>query len=82
MNAAEVRALVVDALLVIAPGSEVDDLDEQASLREQLDLDSLDFLAYVEQLSQRSGREVREVDYPTVDTLRGCVEFFQTAAVS
>lgn len=81
MNAAEVRAMVIDALLVVAPGSEVDDLDDQASLREQLDLDSLDFLAYVEELSQRSGREVRELDYPVVDTLRGCTELFAAAPV-
>ena len=71
--AEDLRALVVEVLAGIAPDATEVDLDPSRSLREQLDLDSLDFLAYVERLSERTGHPVPEDDYPSVDTLDGAV---------
>lgn len=73
MDEQTARDMVVGVLLGIAPDADIDRVDPSGSLREQLDLDSLDFLAFVERLSERAGVEVREEDYPTVDTLDGAV---------
>lgn len=72
MDQQTVHDVVVDVLAGIAPDGDFTALDPERSLREQLDLDSLDFLAFVERVSERTGVPVREEDYPTVDTLEGC----------
>ncbi len=74
MDPRDVRALVVEVLSVIAPDGDFDSLDPTRSLRRQLDLDSLDFMSYVEMLSERTGLPVREEEYPMVDTLDGCAQ--------
>jgi acyl carrier protein len=77
MEQPEVRALVVEVLRGVAPDGDFDTLDPAVSLREQLDLDSLDFLAYVERLSQRTGAPIPEEDYPLADTLDGCAQLLR-----
>jgi acyl carrier protein len=72
MNERDVRALVVEVLSVVAPDGDYDSLEPAQSLRRQLDLDSLDFMSYVEMLSERTGAPIREEEYPLVDTLDGC----------
>jgi acyl carrier protein len=72
MDTQAVHDVVLEVLGSIAPDGDLDSLDPARSLREQLDLDSLDFLAFVERVSERTGVAVREEDYPTVDTLDGC----------
>lgn len=75
MTETQARQVVAEVLNRIAPGSDLAAVDPHASLRRELDLDSLDFLAYVEGLSARCGRDVPEVDYPVVDTAAGAVAF-------
>jgi acyl carrier protein len=73
MNDTDARAVIVEVLSAVAPDGDVDSLDPARSLRTQLDLDSLDFMAYVERLSERTGAPNREEEYPMADTLDGCV---------
>jgi len=80
MDDRDVRALAVEVLSGIAPDGDFDALDPAASLRRQLDLDSLDFMAYVELLSERTGAPIREEEYPLVDTLDGCVTLLSPAS--
>jgi len=58
-----------------APGSDIDVIDPDADLREALDLDSLDFLQFVEILSETSGRRIEEDDYPELATLNSSIHF-------
>ncbi|MCE3012734.1 MAG: acyl carrier protein, partial [Proteobacteria bacterium] len=44
MNTEEVRKVVLDIISDIAPDEDVSGLKDEVSLREQLDLDSMDFL--------------------------------------
>jgi len=80
MDDRDVRALAVEVLSGIAPDGDFDSLDPAVSLRRQLDLDSLDFMAYVELLSERTGAPIREEEYPLVDTLDGCVTLLSPAS--
>jgi acyl carrier protein len=79
MDELDVRALVVEVLSVIAPDGDYDSLEPAQSLRRQLDLDSLDFMSYVEMLSERTGAPIHEEEYPLVDTLDGCVTLLAPA---
>lgn len=75
MNADEVKQIVLDIITDIAPDEEVSDLDPAVSLREQLDLDSMDFLDIVMELRKRHKVEVPQEDYPRLATLNSCVEY-------
>jgi acyl carrier protein len=75
MKTIEAWGTVARVLERVAPGSDLAQVDPDRSLREQLDLDSLDFLAYVEGLSAACGRDIPEADYPVVDTLSGAIAF-------
>ncbi|MBF6176621.1 acyl carrier protein [Nocardia blacklockiae] len=63
------------ALAGFASEAELAALDESAPLRATLELDSIDFLTFVERLSTAAGRRIEETDYPRLATLASCAEF-------
>jgi acyl carrier protein len=67
--------LVRDALLRIVPDLDFDTLDEDEDLRDSVELDSLDFLNFVEQLSAGAGRRIEDADTPQLRSISGCVRF-------
>lgn len=75
MEKSEVRGVVVDIISDIAPDEDVSELNDTVSLRDQIDLDSMDFLDIVMELRKRHKIEVPQDDYPHLDTLAGCVEY-------
>lgn len=75
MVATEVRQIVLNIIADIAPDESVEALDDQKSLREQLDLDSMDFLDIVMELRKRHKVEVPQEDYPKLATLESCVAY-------
>ncbi|MDX2296451.1 phosphopantetheine-binding protein [Streptomyces roseofulvus] len=56
----------------VVPGADFTGLDPGVSLRDTFEMDSLDFLEFVEALAELSGRELTEDDYPTLVTWDGC----------
>ncbi len=72
---ADVRKIVLDIISDIAPDEDITGLDDQKSLREQLDLDSMDFLDIVMELRKRHKVEVPQEDYPKLATLESCVSY-------
>ena len=81
MTAAELRAKVLAALGEIAPEAALDRLAGDAELREELDLDSMDFLRFVQQLAAATGVEVPEADYAKLATLDECVAYLAERSV-
>lgn len=75
MTSANVRQIVLDIIADIAPDEDVTGLDDSKSLREQLDLDSMDFLDIVMELRKRHKVEVPQEDYPKLATLESCVSY-------
>jgi acyl carrier protein len=75
MTSQNVRQIVLDIIADIAPDESVDSIDDQKSLREQLDLDSMDFLDIVMELRKRHKVEVPQEDYPKLATLESCVTY-------
>lgn len=72
---AAIRAAVLAQLARIAPEVDPASLRGDVSLREQADIDSMDFLNLVIGLSASLGVEVPEADYPSLATLDGCVAY-------
>jgi acyl carrier protein len=69
MNANELRPLVFAELKKIAPELEEGDIDPGKLLRDQVDLDSMDWLNFLIAVHQRFQVEIAEADYATLDTL-------------
>jgi acyl carrier protein len=72
---ADVRQIVIDIISDIAPDEDVSNIDDAKSLREQLDLDSMDFLDIVMELRKRHKVEVPQEDYPKLASLQSCVAY-------
>lgn len=77
MNDDEIRLIVRSALVRIAPEVDLDSLRERVDLREELELDSMDFLNFVTALHERTGVDVPERDYPKLLSIDACVEYLQ-----
>jgi acyl carrier protein len=75
----QIKDVVLRVLGEIAPEANLAALDPDVSVREQLDLDSFDFLNFVIGLSEALGLEVPEVDYPKVTTLNDCIAYASAA---
>ena len=71
----EIRATVLRTLGDVAPDADLTGIDPGESLREQLDLDSMDYLNFVIALHQRLGVEIPEADYPRLASLEGALAY-------
>ena len=70
----EIRQTVLRLLGQIAPEADLTALKPGVSFRDQLDLDSMDFLNFVIMIHKAFGVEIPEADYPKYGTLNGCME--------
>ncbi|MEM7307545.1 MAG: acyl carrier protein [Planctomycetota bacterium] len=75
MTKEEIVFAIKDIIQMIAPDEDVSDLDMEERLRDQIDLDSMDFLDIVMELRKLYGVQVPEEDYKELATLQGCVDY-------
>ncbi len=75
MTDQEVRQAVLDIIGVVAPDADVSSLKGDVGLRDQLELDSMDFLDIVMELRKRYKIEVPKEDYPERASLDSCVAY-------
>ncbi|HXH73940.1 MAG TPA: acyl carrier protein [Bacteriovoracaceae bacterium] len=71
----QVRNAVISIIQEIAPDSDTSSLDDTLSLREQVDLDSMDFLDLVMELRKRHQVEVPKEDFACLKTMESCVTY-------
>jgi len=69
MNDHELRAGIVSLLQRIAPEIDQGNLDPKSALRDQVDLDSMDWLNFLVSLHERFGVEIPESSYEKLRTL-------------
>lgn len=75
MTPPEIRHTLEDALRSIAPESDPASLADTARIREELDLDSMDFLNFVIAVHKALHVDIPEADYPKVQTMGGAVAY-------
>ena len=75
MTRDEIRNEISGALTSIAPEIDPASLTPSAPLRDQVDLDSMDFLRFVVELHTRLGVAVPEVDYQKLATLNDVIDY-------
>jgi acyl carrier protein len=71
----EIKRHVIAIIADIAPDEDLTHLKPDVRLRDQLQLDSMDFLDIVMELRKRHGIEVPEADYGRLASLDSCAEY-------
>ena len=75
MTSGEIKEVILDILEGIAPDEDLTGLVDDVPLREQLELDSMDFLDIVMELRKRYRVQVPEDDYVELATMQSTVEY-------
>ena len=66
---------MLQALLEIVPEARPAEIKPAEPLREQLDIDSMDFINFIVELDERLGVAVPEAEYGRLGTLDACVDY-------
>ena len=75
MNEKPIASEVLEALSEVAPEADTSAIDPEVNFRDQIEIDSVDFLNFVVALERRLGVKIPELDYPRLSNLSGCVHY-------
>jgi len=79
MTRDDIATTIADILHTIAPEADLARLPPDAPLREELDLDSMDFLNVMIAIKERLDLDVPEADHAKLATLAGCIDYVTRA---
>ncbi len=75
MTSDQIRQVILDILGRIAPDEDLTDLDDARPFREQMELDSMDFLDIVMELRKLYRVQIPEEDYGFLSTMTSTVQY-------
>jgi acyl carrier protein len=75
LNESQIKEIVLRALGNVAPEVDLESIDPSRSLRDQIDIDSVDFLNFVLGLHKELGVDIPDSDVAKITTLNGCVGY-------
>lgn len=73
----ELKQIVLRLLGEIAPEADPASVKPDVSFRDQLDIDSIDFLNFIVAMHKQFQIDVPESDYPELTTIDGCVRYLR-----
>ncbi len=71
----QIRSVILDILARIAPDEDLSELDDSVPFREQMELDSMDFLDIVMELRKLYRVQIPEEDYGELVTMDSTVTY-------
>ncbi|OBJ83414.1 phosphopantetheine-binding protein [Mycobacterium gordonae] len=74
----DTRGVVLSVLTTIAPEVDADEITDDDLLRDQVDLDSMDWLNFLLGIHKRFNVDIPESDYATLRTLSDVVGYVET----
>jgi acyl carrier protein len=77
MTASQIRAVILEVIGQILPDEDLSKLKGDVRIRDQVEMDSMDFLDIIMELRKRYGIEVPEEDYLNLATLDGAVAYLE-----
>lgn len=77
MTKEQIRAMILEIIAQIIPDEDLSQLRNDVPIREQVELDSMDFLDIVMELRKRYGIEVPESDYMELATLDSSAAYLE-----
>lgn len=75
MTPGEIREEILNILADIAPDEDLSGLDDEVAFREQLELDSMDFLDIVMELRKRYRVQIPEEDYEQLVSMGSTIRY-------
>jgi len=75
MTRQDIRAALIEALSAIAPEGDYAALRGERPLRDQLDIDSFDFLNVVIRVHDKLGVDIPEAEYQKLATLDSAIDY-------
>ncbi len=78
MTTEEIQKSVLRLLGTVAPEADLSSIKPNIPFRDQLDLDSMDFLNFVIAMHKEFKVEIPEADYARVATLNGCSAYIES----
>ena len=75
MTPDEIRSTLLRCLLEVAPEIVEDEIEDDADLRDELDLDSMDILRWVQGIHKALGVEIPEEDYGKIASLEDATAY-------
>ncbi|MBI5757939.1 MAG: acyl carrier protein [Planctomycetales bacterium] len=75
MAPGEIRHAILDILSRIVPDEDLSNLNDSVPFRDQMELDSMDFLDIVMELRKRYRIQIPEEDYPNLISMQGTVSY-------
>jgi acyl carrier protein len=75
MTRPEIRATVLTVLAGIAPEVDPAAIADDVPLRDQVDIDSMDFLNFLIGVHEQLGVDIAESDYDQVETVAGLIGY-------
>ena len=75
MTVLEIRNVIIDILKRIAPDEDLTSLNDGVAFREQMELDSMDFLDIVMELRKMYRIQIPEEDYGNLTTMDSTVSY-------
>lgn len=82
MTSTDIEQAVAEELARIAPDVALAEIDRSADIREEFDIDSMDFLRLLTALGQRFGLEMPEADYSEMESFDALVRYLARRASS
>ncbi len=82
MTREALRAQLLVLLGHIAPEADLAHWKDEYPLREELDLDSVDFYGFILAIHKHLGISVPEADYAKLSTLRACLDYLEPRLAS
>lgn len=80
MSADALRETLLRILGELAPEADMSELDPGVRIRDQLDLDSMDFLNFLIAVHEATGVDIPEADYPKLRSLNDIITYLQAHA--
>jgi len=77
MKAEEIRAMILEVMHEIVPDEDLSNLKGDVRIRDQIEMDSMDFLDVIMELRKRYGIIVPEDDYMELSTLDSSVAYLE-----
>jgi acyl carrier protein len=77
MKAEEVRATILEVIHEIVPDEDLSELKHDVRIRDQIEMDSMDFLDIIMELRKRYNVTVPEDDYMELSTLDSAVAYLE-----
>ncbi len=73
----KIKGVILGIIGVVAPDADLKNVKDDVRLRDQLDLDSMDFLDIVMELRKRYKIEVPKEEYQRLATINSCVDYLR-----